>query len=303
MVRLNNNNLYDFFSTATADDSVTVVGKKLFDLVDRQSNTLVVTIGDSWTWGADLTQLQKVGIHLDRLTDDNYRQQCMYGNVLANQIGADFLGLGESGSGNWYIDKKLKELSTICDKLPYDKIIVISIFTEVGRDFNSHNDVTIDYRSWLLNNIKGAGDYYKFLGYVNHVISRSIANTLAMFDSRYKFMFATNFVDPIGYELLKDWFLPQSWLEIICQKNQISYRPDQCYLVFPWVIEKFHSVFDLAPELDRVEWLKWTNEITDHANIRAKVCAQDNLNFGKLLHPLAPNHRAWAEYLYRNLHG
>ena len=57
MVGLTSDNLYDYFSVATEKDSVTVVGEKLFDFVDRRADTLVVTIGDSWTWGANLSQI------------------------------------------------------------------------------------------------------------------------------------------------------------------------------------------------------------------------------------------------------
>lgn len=43
------------------------------------------------------------------------------------------------------------------------------------------------------------------------------------------------------------------------------------------------------------------NQITDHANLRAEVCQKDGVNFANLLHPLADNHRRWAEYLMDNI--
>lgn len=269
MIYLNDHNIYNFFSVASVRDSITVSGKKLFDFVPRQSDTLIVTIGDSWTWGADLTQQKISNAHIDRLVDDHYRVTNMYGNVLASRLAADFLSLGESGAGNWHISKKLKELHTCSDQLPYDRVFVIAVFTELGRDFNGHDDISVDYRSWLLHKITHADDYYKFLSFINQQISQDINSTIEKFDSRYTFAFATNFVDPIGYESLDDRFLPKTWLQIICSANQIEYKPDQCYVVFPWVIEKFQAVFDLAPELDRRQWLEWMNELTDHANIRA----------------------------------
>lgn len=301
ILQFDNEIIYDHFSVASPQDSVTVVGKKLFDFVDRRSKTLVVSIGDSWTWGADLTQENIKVAHLDRTKDDEYRIKHVYGNVLAHRIGADFLNLGEPGSGNWYIEKKLKELFAIQHRLNYDRVLVIAVFTDLGRDFNSHNDVEIDYRSWLLDNIRSSGDYYEFLKFVNYNISQSIYKIIPNFFDRYQFIFSTNFVDPIGYDLLDPWFLPKTWLEIICSHNQIDYRPEKCYMVFPWVIEKFESVFDMAPELDRGHWLEWINEITNDANIRAQVCFRDNINFGPLLHPSAPNHACWSDYLYRNI--
>jgi hypothetical protein len=302
ILRFDNENIYDYFSTATAQDSVSVVGKRLFDVVERQSNTLVITIGDSWTWGADLTQKKINGAHLERLSDDDYRIKNVYGNILAEKIAADFLSLGELGSGNWYIDRKLKELTHIKHRLAYDRILVVGIFTDLGRDFNSHCDIDIDYRSWLLPNIKEYKDYYDFLKYINHQIALSISKTMSDFDERYQFFFSTNFVNPIGYDLLQDHFLPKTWLEIICKKNQIDYCPEKCYMVFPYVIEKLEAIFDMAPELDKSIWLKWINEIVEDANMRAAVCFRDNINFGPLLHPSAQNHACWAEYLYKNIY-
>jgi hypothetical protein len=297
VIQLSSESLYDYFSLATSNDSATVIGKKLFDFVDRKSNTLVVTIGDSWTWGADLTQCLLNGTHLSRLTDDDYRIHHVFGNQVANSLSADFLNLGESGSGNWHIYKKIQELQTIADQLAYKKVIVISVVTELGRDFNSCNDLDVDYRSWLLNNIHDYKDYYKFFEFINSHIAQKIHDVISKFDSKFHWLFANNFVDPIGVDVLKPWWVPQTWLQIIIQHMKKQYVPVQCYTVFPWVIEKFDMVFDVAPELDRVTWLQWINEISDLANQRAGLCFNDGVNFGNLLHPSAPNHRYFAEYL------
>lgn len=294
---LNNQNIYDYFPVASSENSEIIVGKQLFDFVNRQSKTLVVTIGDSWTWGADLTEQKLNGSHIKRLDDDDYRINNMYGNVLAKTIDADFLNLGELGSGNWHIVRKLKELGNICHKLQYDSVLVLICLTETGREFNSHCDVDVDYRSWLLNNIKRPSDYYQFLQFVNSIIAKHIYDTIKLFDKKYQFVISTNFVDPVGYELLSPWFISDSWLKIICKSNRLEYRPSNCYLVFPWVIDKFNAVFDMAPELDKLTWLSWANEIAESANVRANVCKSDGINFGSQLHPLAKNHHCWAKYL------
>ena len=301
MVRFTPDNLYDYFSVATEHDSATVVGEKLFDFVDRLADTLVVTIGDSWTWGADLTDCDFEVAHIKRLSDDSYRIKHMYGNVVAEAIGADFLSLGESGSGNWYILRKLQELLTIHARLPYHKIIVFAVWTELGRDLNSSHDVDVDYRSWLLDNVKTYHDYYQFMQFVHGNIAQKILQIVSLFDPRFKFYFGTNFVDPIGVECLSFYWIDRTWLQVICDENQKPYEPAQCYTVFPWCIEKFEMVFEVAPELDRLEWLKWITEITEQANTRAAVCYRDNINFGNLLHPSAANHRCWANYLLETL--
>lgn len=302
MVKFTAENLYHYFAVAGEQDSVLLVGQKLFDFVDRGSNTLIVTIGDSWTWGADLTNCDVGVVHVQRRADDEFRIQNVYGNVMAAAIHADFLNLGESGSGNWYIARKLKELLNIHQQLSYQKILVVGVWTEVGRDLNSSHDIDIDYRTWLLDNVRSWDDYYDFMKFIQNVIALKISHTISQFDDRFRFVFSTNFVDPIGIEALSPYWIDQNWLGIICSSLGRKYDPSKCYTVSPWVIEKFAMVFDVAPELDKLEWLKWINEISDHANLRAAVCQRDDVNFGNLLHPLAHNHRAWAHYLLEQIH-
>ena len=43
-----------YFTVATPSNSHYTEVTNCFDFVDRNSDTLVVTVGDSWTWGADL---------------------------------------------------------------------------------------------------------------------------------------------------------------------------------------------------------------------------------------------------------
>lgn len=302
MIELSTSNLDQYFSLPNKNRTALLVGKNPYDFVSRNSDTLVVTIGDSWTWGADLTQIKTRQLHIDRLSDDEFRLNNVYGGVLAKDLDADFLSLGESGAGNWHIACKLNELAAISKYLKYKNIIVVSIFTETGRDFNSHFDVDIDYRSWILNNISDVASYYNLLGFINEQICKKIHSTLENIDSRFKFYFGTNFVDPIGYDLLQNYFLDHTWVQIICKDKNINYVPDRCYLVFPWVIEKFNSLSDFAPEIDHVAWLKWINDITDCANVRANLCCNDGINFNQLLHPSAKNHKIFADYVLKQIH-
>ena len=78
-----------YFTVATPSNSHYTEVTNCFDFVDRNSDTLVVTVGDSWTWGADL--------------DSDLRLQQVYGNLVSHHLSADFLNLGQSGSNNFFI--------------------------------------------------------------------------------------------------------------------------------------------------------------------------------------------------------
>lgn len=293
-MKLTQDNIKDHFSLPTADRTASLVGKNPYDFVNRNSDVLLITIGDSWTWGADLTKEKFSGTHIDRLADDDYRLSNVYGGVLSLMLNADFLNLGESGSGNYYILEKLQELSKLT--LDYKRVIVICTFTEVARDFDSLYDRDIDYFTWLSNNIHSPSDYNNFLKFINTQISTEISKI----DINAELYFATNFVDPIGIECLSDKLLNQTWLQTWCNSKGIEYSYP-CYLVSPWIFDKLNNIFVISPKTDRTTYISWVADALDAANLRAEICKKDGINFGQLLHPLAEGHKLWAEYIYNEL--
>jgi hypothetical protein len=282
-MKLSQDTLLDYFNPPTAESNGAFLRGygNPYNFVDRKSQTLVVTIGDSWTWGDDLPK--------------DHRLDLVYGNQIANRVDADFLSLGECGAGNWHIYNKLVELANVVDQLEYNKIVVLCVFTETGRDFDSQHDRKINYYEWLRDNISTAPDYYKFLKFINEQIAKKINQLLKERFNGVTVRFATNFVEPLGFECLAENFITPTWLQV--------YTPYQgnCYLVTPWIMEKLESVFELYPKLDRTEFLIWINELADAATERAIICKCDNVKFGSLLHPLEPGHRAWADYIYQQV--
>ena len=289
---LTQDNIKDYFSLPTEKRTQALVGKNPYDFVSRNSDTLLITIGDSWTWGADLTQVPHKGTHIDRLADDTYRLSNVYGGVLSNLLGSDFLNLGESGSGNYYILEKLQELKQIADQLNYDRVIVICVLTEAAREFDSLYDRHVDYYKWLTGN----GDYNQFLNFINSNVSQQIKSI----NLPVELYFSTNFVDPVGFECMQDHFFNKTWLQTWCEHKGLTYS-DTCYFVSPWIFEKLENIFTICPDLNRTEYLKWSTHALELANNRAALCKHDNVNFGQLLHPLAAGHKVWAEYLYNEL--
>lgn len=296
-MKLSQDTLADYFSLPDSNRSIFLVGKMPYDFISRNSNTLVVTIGDSWTWGADLTKLSFNGLHHNKLADDaDYRLANVFGGIVASSLHADFLNLGESGASNYYIANKLLELSKIRESLEYTNIIVVCVFTEVARDFNGSDDSLIDYYSWLSSNINTHSDYYNLLKFINSNVTDKIVPLL----NKFNIYFATNFVDPIGFENISQHFLSKSWLQVWCEHKQIQY-PEPCYVVSPWVFEKLEQALDINPNLNRTNFLIWAADALASANNRAAICKKDNVNFGNLLHPLAEGHRVWAQYILEQI--
>lgn len=284
-----------YFSLPDERRTANLSGKNPYDFIRRRSDNLIVTIGDSWTWGANLTQQKLDGLHIDKLEDDDYRLNHVYGGIISKTLQTDFLNLGESGSDNYFIANKLKELHKIIDQLDYDSVTVICVFTEVARGFLGPDDNLFTSprgRSWLNDNIKIDSDYYKFLKFMNQEVADQIVPLL----DKLTVKFATNFVDPIGFEKLESNFLPKTWLQTWCESTNQDY-PEPCYLVSPWVFEGLEKVFDLCPTLDREMYFKWAEGALQSADKRATICKQDDVNFANLLHPLSRGHKVWADYI------
>lgn len=296
-MKLTQETIKNYFSLPDKRRTQTLIGKNPYDFVSRNSNKLIITIGDSWTWGAGLTKMKIKELHTDKLEDDNYRLTHVYGGILSNTLQTDFLNLGESGSDNFYMANKLKELHNIIDQLDYDSVVTVCVFTEVARQFLGPDDNNVDYGSWLHNNIHQDSDYYEFLRFINSTIADEIVPLL----DKLKVYFATNFVDPIGFEKLESNFLSKTWLKTWCESIQESY-PEPCYLVSPWIFEDLEKkIFDLCPTLDRDFFLTWANRALLSADKRANICKQDNRNFAQLLHPLSSGHSVWADYVSREI--
>ena len=101
--------------------------KRLYDFVPRDSDTLFVSIGDSWTYGY-------------RLDDEGDRVSLTYGHYVSEILNADFLNLAVPATSNCWMLKKYQQLCSIADKLPYKEIKVFITLTEYGREILTDDD-------------------------------------------------------------------------------------------------------------------------------------------------------------------
>ena len=157
-MKLTQATLPDYFTIADHTNSWYTQATNTFDFVDRNSDTLVVTVGDSWTWGCDLTPYDY---------DNNYRIQNVYGNQVAEKINSDWLNLSLPASGNFWLATQVTDLAKVIPNLKYNRIYVICTFTESGRWFNTKFDLDIDYIAWFKNNIQTASDFDQLLSMFN----------------------------------------------------------------------------------------------------------------------------------------
>lgn len=253
-----------YFTIATPANSHYTEVTNCFDFVSRNSKTLVVTVGDSWTRGEDL--------------DSDLRLQQVYGNIVSQCLSADFLNLGQSGSNNFFIAERVEELGRILHQLDYATIYLICTFTETGRSFNSHHDVYIDYVNWFQNNhIKD------FLAFLNNECYNRILRVVR--DHQIVLRIGTNFVDAVGFESdLTSWF----------RQLGISCSIQSC--VGSTGANRLKDVEQFIK--NQTQFKRWYIDLIDKSKHTDQVCSSRRLINA---HPTAEGHKIWANCILESI--
>lgn len=103
----------------------------------NSKDRLLVTIGDSWTWGDSLTPLlADHNLHDPEMAKINHdqekRKELLYGRHLSNLLDADWVNYGLPGYSNFYILERFAQaLDYYSD---YDDIYFVLCLTETGRE-------------------------------------------------------------------------------------------------------------------------------------------------------------------------
>lgn len=250
-----------------------------YNFIGRNSDLLLVTVGDSWTWGSDISENNK---------DDDLRVQKVYGNVLSNRMGADWLNLAMPGRGNFWIAEKVKELAEIIPRLCYKKIFVICTFTEVDRNFNTQYDMYINYVSWFENNIHDVQVFDKLLVELNERCVSKILHSLEKF-SHVELKIGTNFLDHLGFDNLQSHqLIADPWYRILGLVD--SGEVYTCVST-----NRLPTVIDFIPRRYHDDFKIWLLDLIEKGARRVSII-RHALDF-RCTHPLETSHRAWADYL------
>lgn len=263
----------------------TVSGKFPYSFVNNNSKKLVVTIGDSWTWGADLSFNDDLAI----------RNKDVYGAIIARELSADFLNLGQCGSCNLHIIERIKELHRLIPTLDYQEILIICTYTEVGRSFNSSYDSTVDYYKWFSSQtFNKIDDFNLILEYHNGLFQTAISD-LAQTYPHVQIVAGNNFTDPIG-----TGSLPKTWLQLITEELLEEEYTQPCYIMSHWVLDTLPTIItEFAPTINQTMLKEWMILLLDSANQR-KILTNNSQYFAGVNHPRQLGHNLWAHYLLDN---
>lgn len=275
-MKLSQKDLPKYFTLASPRNSHYEVITNTFDFIDRRSNVLVVTTGESWTWGSDL--------------GDDCRLHYVFGNTIAESLGADWLNLAVPGASNFFIAERIEELGDIVPGLAYDKIYCICTFTEIGRGFNSHHDTHIDYIKWFESNeINHVKDFDHLLAYLNQNCLeriRYVANTHDL-----KLLVGSNFVDSLGINH-DPGYLGTPWFRLL------GISCDTTVYAGSTGVDRLKQLIEFVPQ-NKLDLFKlWFIELIEQAKCVDTIC-----NSKKLVraHPTKDGHKIWADYILEHM--
>ena len=262
-----------YFTVASPENSHYVEETNCFDFVDRNSDRLLVTVGESWTWGSELDS------RLDQV----------FGNLVSAHFEWDWLNLGQPGASNFYIAERVEELANITKELEYKSITVICVFTEVGRGFDSHHDLHIDYANWLRENIINSDDFDKFLEMLNR---DCVDRILAAADNKFRVVFGSNFVNHLA--LPRDKTLELPWFKLLgadCDSN--------CYAGTNGV-KRLQNITEFLTNIKKDLFKNWFVEMISRAGQIDQVESASRPQ-GRHGHPDANGQQLWANYIINYL--
>lgn len=228
----------------------------------RDSNRLIITVGDSWTYGDSLGKTRV----RNGVDDTDYRLSNIYGNVLTEQLGTDWMNLALPGGSNYCM---LNWLGQLLDRKHNQSITCIITLTEAGRH-EEHRWAQGESLQAALKNIV-------FKEY-------SMVKELRLRFPKVEFKVAHNFTDSLpGHGVIE-----RTWLEVLTDQQ----LQDETYIV----------VSDHIRQLNYERTYTDTVEVIDRALKRIDIldaceyCCQEDSR-----HPTKAGHKLWANYLATQL--
>ena len=262
-----------------------------YNFVDKKSETLVITTGDSWTWGGGL--------------DPEKRLDQVYGCLIADHFQADWINIGCNGwSNSWILLHPAYIINRLKDSLQYKKIYVILTLTENGRDIGTPVSHPYDY----IQGYRSYGLTEKFYNSVLHACEQrwvdQINQMIESADDRYCFFLGQNFV---WHEYLVNCLrnhitvADSNWIEKLADHQQLVH-PIRTNLVTGWIFDTLKQINSIAYIKDHSVYQQWTLDLIDRANQVNTWLDLSDLNCKKASkHPTDIGHQLWANYVIGNI--
>ena len=244
----------------------------------ESSDTLLITVGDSWTWGDSLGRAKA----RESSDDPEYRLAHVYGNLIAEQLNADWINIAIPGESNsWIIDKAEKMLNSNIIK-DYKQVYLTLTLTEFGRK----DDYFIIRDNVDVITVDNIFEVY------NQKIEQRI-DRLILDNPEVKIVVGYNFVDPA----ISNKFLPDTWLDLLYHD-----ATGKCHIVLSEHIDILGNWLAELTEINPTDILDFKLQLIDRSLTRINRLDNSPYNNSEdSRHPTEAGHEIWAEYLLKHL--
>jgi len=294
-IKLDQDNFKHFFSPVGPLHSHHEEHVWPYDYVDRGSDTLLVTIGDSWTWGSGICGPFDAGNITEE--DDKFRVSNLYGNVISKEKKWNWLNLGFYSMGNHWMVDKVFELRGLVPHLHFKNIVVVCVMTGTARWFNTWQDSLTDHKKFFTTNkMTEQEDYENFLIELNRKSLREIM-LLCGSDERIQLLVGSNQVDHCGFDVLNtDQVIPLPWYKLLSNTDLDGIFVD---LESIKGLQRMEHLLDNSDQ--RITFQKWMIEKIDQAEKGNEIVSKMQDVADDKFHPNHNGHRMWAEYLLKDI--
>ena len=240
----------------------------------------IFTVGDSWTWGDELGEAS--GYY--GIDDKDAREASCFGNLLSQQLNANWVQLALPGGSNAWIMLQIKmilpQLARLCKQ-----VIVVIGYTELGREFNQ-----LDF-DWKFEPGHSITDSLTLL-------EKTCCDQLDQWSEKYKnvkFVAGPIFTD----SFIKTKYQPDhNWLELLTTKKfDPTYMTPTaiCYLN-KFLIDNDLFTIERKQEFVDVYAPMFYHQI-EEMKINKFFVTTNNLLLNFSNHPNKDGHVIWANYL------
>jgi len=295
-IKLDQNNFKHFFSPVGPLHSHHEEHVWPYDYVDRGSDTLLVTIGDSWTWGSGICNSNNDAVTITQDQDD-FRKNHLYGNLISKEKKWNWLNLGFYAMGNQWIVDKVFELRGLIPHLHFKNIVVVCVLTGTARWFNTWQDSLTDHKKFFeTNKMTASEDYENFFVELNRKMLGQI-KLLTRSTDRIRLLVGTSAVDHCGFDVLEDKeVIPLPWYKFLSKTDLKGISVDIDSIKYLPNIENI--LFNSDQKFAFQKWMM--QEISQAEKQNTMLSTMDHVADDKA-HPDHNGHRIWAEYLLKDI--
>jgi len=252
-------------------------------------DTLLIQVGDSWTWGDHLGT-----IDWDKASNDPCRQDQIVGRRLANLLGSDLVNLARPGCSNYWMLEKLQDIRPFIQQSAYKKIYVVVTLTEDLREaqYTRRINVEAPYQG-MWNRSIGITD---FLVQVESYLLRNLEqyfsdlpNVTALVQRAFTDVWPAN-TSPL--------LLEKSWCDVIQDHIHFDNYQKPVPFIGQMSINPLTEKYLTQNPERKSEFL----DIMDAVGTRWNFLGASQYNLkGSTCHPNPAGHLLWAEYLYSQI--